>query len=61
LIDRLNDLSQDVADRIDDIEQMEMELKNKDKIIDIMNKLLVDKQKVKHEMEYTAPKGDVLD
>jgi len=44
LIERLNDLSQSVAQKIDEIEEMELLIKDKDKIIDIMNKKIRDKQ-----------------
>lgn len=37
LLERLNDLSQSVAKKIDEIEEMEALLKDKDKIIEIMN------------------------
>ena len=43
LIERLNDLSQSVAIKIDQIEDMETLLRNKDKIIEIMNKKIRDK------------------
>lgn len=44
LIERLNDLSQNVAQKIDDIEEMELLIQDKDKIIEIMNKKIRDKQ-----------------
>lgn len=44
LIDRLNELSEAVAKKIDEIEEMEALLQNKDKIIDIMNRRIKDKQ-----------------
>jgi len=43
LLERLNDLSQSVAQKIDEIEEMEALLKDKDKIIEIMNKKIRDK------------------
>lgn len=43
LIMRLNGLSQAVAQKIDDIEEIEMLLRDKDKIIEIMNKRIRDK------------------
>lgn len=43
LLERLNDLSQSVAQKIDEIEEMEALLKDKDKIIEIMNKRIRDK------------------
>jgi flagellar biosynthesis/type III secretory pathway chaperone len=43
LLERLNDLSQSVATKIDEIEEMEALLKDKDKIIEIMNKRIRDK------------------
>jgi len=42
-LERLNDLSQSVAQKIDEIEEMEALLKDKDKIIEIMNKKIRDK------------------
>ena len=45
LLERLNDLSQSVAKKIDEIEEMEALLKDKDKIIEIMNMKVRDKQK----------------
>ena len=45
LLERLNDLSQSVAQKIDDIEEMEALLKDKDKIIEIMNRKIREKQK----------------
>ena len=43
LLERLNDLSQSVAKKIDEIEEMEALLKDKDKIIEIMNRRIRDK------------------
>lgn len=43
LIERLNDLSQNVAQKIDDIEEMELLIQDKDKIIEIMNKKIREK------------------
>ena len=43
LLERLNDLSQSVAKKIDEIEEMEALLKDKDKIIEIMNMKIRDK------------------
>lgn len=45
MLERLNDLSQSVAKKIDEIEEMEALLKDKDKIIEIMNMKVRDKQK----------------
>jgi len=59
LIDKLNDLSQSVAQKIDQIEELEALLKDKEKIIDIMNKRIIDKKNTGP--TFTAPKGDVLD
>ena len=58
LIERLNDLSQSVAIKIDQIEDMETLLRNKDKIIEIMNKKIRDKQA---RPMFTLPKGDTID
>ena len=58
LIERLNDLSQNVAQKIDDIEEMELLIQDKDKIIGIMNKKIRDKQQ---KPVFHMPKGDVLD
>lgn len=58
LIERLNDLSQNVAQKIDDIEEMELLIQDKDKIIEIMNKKIRDKQQ---KPVFHMPKGDVLD
>lgn len=44
LIDRLNDLSQNVAYKIDQIEQLEQLLRDKDKIIEIMNRKIREKK-----------------
>ena len=43
LLERLNDLSQSVALKIDEIEEMEALLKDKDKIIEIMNRKIREK------------------
>ena len=43
LIARLNDLSQQVTAKIDAIELIELDLRDKDKIIEIMNKKIRDK------------------
>jgi hypothetical protein len=43
LIEHLNDLSFSVAQKIDEIEELELLLKDKDKIIEIMNKRIKDK------------------
>lgn len=58
LLERLNDLSQSVAKKIDEIEEMEALLKDKDKIIEIMNMKIRDKQK---RPVFQLPKGDLLD
>lgn len=58
MIERLNDLSQNVALKIDQIEDMETLLRNKDKIIEIMNKKIRDKQS---KPIFTMPKGDTID
>lgn len=54
----MNDLSQSVAKKIDEIEEMEALLKDKDKIIEIMNMKIRDKQK---RPVFQLPKGDLLD
>ena len=56
LIERLNDLSQSVAQKIDEIEEMELLIKDKDKIIDLMNKKIRDKQS---RPVFQMPKGDL--
>jgi len=64
LIDRLNDLSQSVAARIDEIEAMELLLKDKDKIIEIMHRRIKEKHQNKGVGESKAqflPKGDMID
>jgi cell division protein FtsB len=43
LIARLNDLSQQVTAKIDAIEEIELDLRDKDRIIEIMNKKIRDK------------------
>lgn len=43
LIERLSDLSNAVNRKIDEIEEMELLLKDKDRIIEIMNKKIRDK------------------
>lgn len=43
LIARLNDLSQQVTSKIDAIEEIELDLRDKDRIIEIMNKKIRDK------------------
>jgi chromosome segregation ATPase len=58
LIERLNDLSQSVAQKIDEIEEMELLIKDKDKIIDLMNKKIRDKQS---RPVFQMPKGDLID
>lgn len=58
LIMRLNGLSQAVAQKIDDIEEIEMLLRDKDKIIEIMNKKIRDKSQ---KPIFQMPKGDLLD
>lgn len=58
LIARLNDLSQQVTAKIDAIEEIELDLRDKDRIIEIMNKKIRDKQK---RPVFTMPKGDTLD
>lgn len=55
---RLNGLSQAVAQKIDDIEEIEMLLRDKDKIIEIMNKKIRDKSQ---KPIFQMPKGDLLD
>ena len=59
LIDRLNELSRLVADRIEKIEKLELLLKDKDKIISIMHQRIKEKQNAGP--VFSAPKGDVLD
>ena len=54
MLERLNDLSQSVAKKIDEIEEMEALLKDKDKIIEIMNMKIRDKQK---RPVFQLPKG----
>ena len=58
LVDRLNDLSQRVAQRIDEIERLEQLVGDKDKIIEIMNQKIKDKQ---DRPIFQVPKGDMLD
>lgn len=58
LIDRLNELSQAVAQKIDEIEELELLIKDKDKIIELMNRRIKDKQQ---KPVFAMPKGDVLD
>ena len=58
LIERLNELSQAVALKIDEIEEMELLIQDKDKIIEIMNKRIKEKQA---RPVFTLPKGDLLD
>jgi len=60
LIARLNELSQAVAQRIDDIEEIEMLLRDKDKIIEIMNRRIKEKNTAKQPI-FNMPKGDLLD
>jgi uncharacterized protein YoxC len=43
LIARLNDLSQQVTAKIDAIEEIELDLRDMDRIIEIMNKKIRDK------------------
>ena len=59
LIERLNDLSISVTQKMQQIEQMEMLLADKDKIIEIMTKRIKEKQ-VKQPV-FTQPKGDTID
>lgn len=59
LIERLNDLSIAVAARIDRIEELEALIREKDRIIDMMNRK--SKEKVKSTPAYTAPRGDAID
>jgi hypothetical protein len=51
-------LSFSVAQKIDEIEELELLLKDKDKIIEIMNRRIKDKQK---RPVFQMPKGDLLD
>lgn len=44
LIARLTELSQNVADRIDKIEELEALLNDKDRIIEIMNRRIKERQ-----------------
>jgi len=54
----LNELSQAVAQKIDDIEEIEMLLRDKDKIIEIMNRRIREKSQ---KPIFNMPKGDLLD
>jgi hypothetical protein len=58
LIERLNELSQAVAQKIDEIEEMELLIQDKDKIIEIMNKRIREKQ---NKPVFVLPKGDLID
>ena len=58
LIERLNELSQAVAQKIDDIEELELLLRDKDKIIEIMERRIRDKAQ---KPIFNMPKGDLLD
>lgn len=67
LIERLNDLSQNVAQRIQLIEELELVLKDQDTIISIMNRKIKEKQLARPQRAdgsgpvYMQPKGDILD
>lgn len=58
MVDKLNELSQSVAHRIDDIEEIEGRVRDKQKIIEIMKQRIKEKQK---RNVFVAIKGDMLD